>query len=393
MIYRDLRIWILLLVAAAVVAIGSSCYAFDEDFVPDMVLCADTAWSPDGTRIAFSSDGFDPLNDDICIVNIDGSGLTRLTTDPADDRYPSWSPNSNCIAFSSERTEQPQIWKVNADGTGLGQFGSFHREARDPAWSPDGTRIAVVVQTGKDKHTDIMLISPSGQELDWLAVSAEDEFAPSWSADGQKLVYCSDSGIWRRNADKSDKVKLTSRGPNGKWDEIQPSWSRTGDKIIYGVTEMNSTEGERTIGQTRVYVMNADGTSPHPLFSAEPVEFSQFPSCSPVSDRIAFLGGTESGGQIFIVNSDGTGLTQITHSAAIPSFSPDGGTHSGSVQVTITSTPGSTIRYTLDGTDPTESSTLYTGPITISTSSTLNAKSWKSGWFPSAIGTASYTIE
>ncbi|MDQ3883492.1 MAG: hypothetical protein M3243_05505, partial [Thermoproteota archaeon] len=60
------------------------------------------SWSPDGEKIAFSSDR-DNGNFDVYVMNADGSGLTRLTDDPADDFNPSWSPDGEKIAFSSFR--------------------------------------------------------------------------------------------------------------------------------------------------------------------------------------------------------------------------------------------------------------------------------------------------
>jgi TolB protein len=50
----------------------------------------DPSWSPDGQRIAFSSERDGNL--EIYVINIDGSGLTRLTDHPGDDSSPAWSP-------------------------------------------------------------------------------------------------------------------------------------------------------------------------------------------------------------------------------------------------------------------------------------------------------------
>jgi Leucine-rich repeat (LRR) protein/uncharacterized protein YycO len=78
---------------------------------------------------------------------------------------------------------------------------------------------------------------------------------------------------------------------------------------------------------------------------------------------------------------------------ATPTFSPDGGTHTGSVNVTIScATSGATIRYTTNGTDPTESSPVYTGPIAISSTTTLKARAWRTGWTPSDIGSVVFTV-
>ncbi len=74
-------------------------------------------------------------------------------------------------------------------------------------------------------------------------------------------------------------------------------------------------------------------------------------------------------------------------------FSPDAGTYNNNQSVTIScATTGATIRYTTDGTDPTTSSTTYSGTVSISQSWTLKAKAWKTGMTDSAIKSAAYVL-
>lgn len=99
------------------------------------------ALSPDGTRLAFV--GLDGgSNQDIYVANVDGSGVTRLTSDPAVDDQPIWSPDGQAIAFRSNRQGKYDIWVMNVDGTNqanLTYAAVFIPEEHntDPAWSPD----------------------------------------------------------------------------------------------------------------------------------------------------------------------------------------------------------------------------------------------------------------
>ncbi|PTM07786.1 MAG: hypothetical protein DA443_09470, partial [Bacteroidetes bacterium] len=80
--------------------------------------------------------------------------------------------------------------------------------------------------------------------------------------------------------------------------------------------------------------------------------------------------------------------------AETPVFSPNGGTFQGSVDVTITSaTEGATIYYTTDGSDPSTSSTEYTGPVTLSASATMKAIAGGVGFRSSEIAEANFTIQ
>ena len=88
--------------------------------------------------------------------------------------------------------------------------------------------------------------------------------------------------------------------------------------------------------------------------------------------------------------SQGASCTTAT---ATPTFSPAAGTYSEEQTVTISSaTSGAAIYYTTNGSTPTTSSTVYTGPITVKSTETVKAISYFPGFATSAVGSAKYTI-
>jgi hypothetical protein len=94
------------------------------------------------------------------------------------------------------------------------------------------------------------------------------------------------------------------------------------------------------------------------------------------------------------MTSSGTASATYTieSQVATPTFSPVAGNYSSAQTVSIATTSGATIYYTTNGSTPTTSSTVYSGPITVSTSETLKAYATKSGYFDSKVATAAYTI-
>ena len=105
-----------------------------------------TAWSPDGTKIAFSSLRLDKELDtrdqfrhyEIYVVNVDGTGLTNLTDNDYADYAPTWSPDGSSIAFASRRhgKENPEIYVMNADGSGKRRLTDNDSRDENPHWCP-----------------------------------------------------------------------------------------------------------------------------------------------------------------------------------------------------------------------------------------------------------------
>src|SRR5262249_41375839 len=108
----------------------------------------DPAWSPDGTRLAFSSDRFG--NKDLFVLSAQGSNplfestgtLSRVTSSSAQESQPTWSPDGLRLAYTSDATGHPQIWMTAADGTGSPvQLTTNDASDSHPVWSADGREI------------------------------------------------------------------------------------------------------------------------------------------------------------------------------------------------------------------------------------------------------------
>jgi hypothetical protein len=201
------------------------------------------AWSSDGTKIAFSTKLAGTGG--IMIVNADGSGLTRVTSDP-NDGEPTWSPDGTRLAFVHVTTGRRRLVIANVDGSNLTVVTpTLERDVDDPEWSPDGTRLTF------SDSADVYVVNADGSNLvDLTADAAEPGRSdyPSWSPDGSKLAFAYLNTI---KVVAPDGTGSTTLVPNlGQVSEL--SWSPDGTKIAFS----NSTGG-----LDDVFVVNADGTN------------------------------------------------------------------------------------------------------------------------------------
>jgi Tol biopolymer transport system component/tRNA A-37 threonylcarbamoyl transferase component Bud32 len=137
--------------------------------------------SQDGTRITFFS--YPPTVDswyEIYVMNMDGSGKTNLTNNPASkDEYPRWSPDGARIAFQSWRDGNCEIYVMNADGRELTRLTNHPSPDMHPAWSPDGTKIAFT--SLRDNNGEIYVMNADGSGLANLTNHPAEDGSPAWT--------------------------------------------------------------------------------------------------------------------------------------------------------------------------------------------------------------------
>ena len=265
------------------------------------------AWSPDGERIAFTSnrpvgEGDDAryVGEQIYVMNADGSGVDMLTNPLYDNRYYgslSWSPDGQRIAFAVNRDGDSDIYVMNAnDGSGvtlLTKDMEVSAEDGSPVWSPDGERIAFIsnrpVGEGDDaryvgQQIYVMNADGSGVDMltnplydweyvdDWYYGSFRYDYSNylSWSPDGQRIAFAvnrdGDYDIYVMNANDGSGVTPLTKELEFVAEDRSPAWSPDGERIAFTSNHRFIGEGDdaRYVGE-QIYVMNADGSGVTPL--------------------------------------------------------------------------------------------------------------------------------
>ena len=188
------------------------------------------AWSPDGGKIAFTSerDG----NTEIYVMDADGGNQINLTNSPGRDEWPDWSPDGKKIVYHSFREGRPSIWVMDANGEN-------HKVLADesvlgsPAWSPDGGRIAF------NKGRGICVMDDNGRDQRMLTDEIAEDWWPAWSPDGNQIAFSSNrNGEWEIYVMDSNGKNQRRIMENKTNSPTFATWTSDG-RIIFNIGVLN----------------------------------------------------------------------------------------------------------------------------------------------------------
>ena len=138
-------------------------------------------WSPDGSKIVFTSNRSATGSDkEIYVMNADSTNQTALTNNTALDFRPDWSPDGSKIAFHTNRDAGNfEIYVMNADGSNQTRITNNPALDAAPSWSPDGTKLAFV--SSRDSNDEIYTMNADGSNPVRLTFNTVQDEAPSWN--------------------------------------------------------------------------------------------------------------------------------------------------------------------------------------------------------------------
>ncbi len=292
-------------------------------------------FSPNGAQVAFHWNGPDRADFDIYAKTIGSEGVVQLTDDPADDRFPAWSPDGLHIAFVRKLPGyRSALMLVPAHG-GKEQLVTTLPTARTTlSWSPDGRWIAYSVAlpdyprhfteragifaVALDTRRTVQVTRP-----DRLSIG---DHSPAISPDGRRLAFVRTTSLGvnclyvvgidkeLRPRGEARKLVLDERGVHN------PAWSPDGRSIIF----VSSRKGYATLW--KIDAADREGAEPEPLGGY----WSYEPAVSPNGDRIVFASQRETE-NLWALTLDAPGvaaapprrLTDSTRFDRKPMFSPD----------------------------------------------------------------------
>jgi Tol biopolymer transport system component len=264
-------------------------------------------------------------NSEIYLINVDGTGLLRLTDDAGADVDPAWSPDGKRIAFSSDRSGGLEIYIMDADGSNPVRrtYGGW---SQTPAWSADGKKIAFASVRNGERRVYVMGVDGDGTNPTLVGYDRGWNADPAWSADGERIAFSSDwwafdfvYDVHVMNADGSQISTLIEGpffGPPTYY--FQPSWSPDGGRIAVVVCAYG---WDNCYPDSSIAIANADGSGLKTL-----VQTGGYagPAWSPDGKTIAFSSQTcrSCVGELRYVSADGNKSGVIFWNGHDPAWRP-----------------------------------------------------------------------
>lgn len=254
------------------------------------------------SQIVFVSDR-GKLGQDIYVMDEDGQNVTRLTSDGSNNRWPSWSPDSQKITFHTDRDVNGAIYTMDSNGANLKKL--TNQIDGTPSWSPNGVQIAFDSQRNGD--SEIYVMDTDGKNPINLTKHGADDTFPAWSPDGSKIAFVSDrggrDGIYVMDADGNNVQGLMT---NPRIKVNHPSWSPEGRKIAYDAHNLDDNQ------ETDIYMMDPDGTdiqrlTNDPAYDIDPNWLDD--------QRIVFVSGRDGNSEIYVMDIDGNNLRNLTNNS------------------------------------------------------------------------------
>jgi TolB protein len=265
--------------------------------------------SPDGEpfgKIAYTCQVFRvTATNQICIINADGTGFRRLTTDNTRQHYyPSVSPDGRSVVYAAFREPNIyEIYEIEIDTGSVNQLTDRLGNVNGPEISPDGATIVFKLSTPTSNELWLMNRDGSSQRR----IPNASGWDPTWSPDGSSILFASNAQggvqLYRIRLNGSELQKISSLpAVRGRSD-----WSPDGRFIVtYSGQPWNRD----------VYIMNADGSDARMLSPTG--GNSQGPSISPDGQWVAFTSyfdkySDDHGCEIYIMRVDGTDVRRLTN--------------------------------------------------------------------------------
>ena len=242
---------------------------------------------------------------EIYMMNFDGSQVRQVTQHQSTSFSPAWSPDGTRLAYSlfnrhRDNTKNIDLFEFNFTNNTIRMLSNRQGINSGSSYSPDGKKIALTMSF--PGNPEIFTLDIASQQVTRITKSMGFDVDPSWSPDGKRLAFVSSRTgrpmVFSQNADGSNVQRLTFAGSYN----ASPSWSLQNNKIAFAGWLDRGFD---------IFIMNPDGTKIERLTKNQ--GSNEDPGFSPDGNFIAFSSNRTGQQNIYVVNVDGTFTRRLTY--------------------------------------------------------------------------------
>jgi TolB protein len=235
----------------------------------------------------------------IYLQRVNGTSVTRLTSDDSDNAFPTFSADGRQIAYCSTRSGVWNVYVMDVDGRNSVQVTSTNNQCTHPSFSPDGTRLVYSELGSRSNQWELWTVNLGTGEKRQIGYGLFPSWSPERDVDRIAFQRARERGshwfsLWTLDLIEGEGRRVTEVSVSSNAAIVSPSWSPDGKRLVFStILDPAKSDGHRK-GEQDVWTINSDGGDRRRLTDGNGVNLSPVWASD---NRVFFIsdrGGTES---------------------------------------------------------------------------------------------------
>lgn len=267
---------------------------FQQHTFTDEGYDADVCVDPTGKWMAFASTRHSEKAS-IYLQRVDGSAVTKLTSDDSDNAYPTFSPDGKLVAFCSTRAGAWNIYVMDTDGRDTVTVTSGNAQCIHPSFSPDGTRLVYSSLGTRSNQWELWTVNLATNERQQIGYGLFPTWSPARDVDRIAFQRARQRGtrwfsLWTLDLIDGDAHRVTEVAVSSNAAIVSPAWSPDGKRLVFATildpNRKGKSAGKPARGEQDIWTITADGNDRRRITDGNGINLSPFWSSD---NRVYFI--------------------------------------------------------------------------------------------------------